>query len=304
MATEGINPTAYTAEHHAVSFATRAYDDNLITYSTLTPAPPYPDYAIARFRLFGNGTTPVGNRNGVYVAAVGKWINQEYVSGTESLIIQIRKGTNPWISILIEDQYAMTDWPVSWRRFDVTSIVGSDPISEYEVRVLMYAYYLDEVPDKLPAFRLFELEFQVDSPAFTTTGNPMTVFGFNTGIKILNAVPAASTSANSTNHSGVFYGGVTAKLTGADGNVAVTVSAYTNPARTLYYPVELRYADVGAVTLTLACTPSTPRTASFANIPLVAPYGIRVETASAGATVGTVDVDIFVLEGDHGCSRG
>lgn len=132
----------------------------------------------------------------------------------------------------------------------------------------------------------------------------MTVFGFNTGIRILNSVSADENHANSTNHSGAFYGGVTAELTGADGNVAITVSVYVNPERTLYHPVELRYAEVGAVTLTLACTPSAPRTASFARPPVPAPYGFRVETNEAGATTGTVNVDLFLMEGDHGCSRG
>jgi len=132
----------------------------------------------------------------------------------------------------------------------------------------------------------------------------MTVFGFNTGIRILNSVSAGESHANSSNHSGAFYGGVTAQLTGADDNVAITVSVYTNPERTLYHPIELRYVEVGAVTLTLACTPSAPRTASFACTPVLAPYGFRVETNEAGATEGTVDVDLFLTEGDHGCSRG
>lgn len=139
MATQGVNPTSSTAEHHTIAFATKAYDDLLASYCSVTPGEPYPDYAWVRFEGFGDGTVPVLDRAATYIAIVGKWLNPTSINRTEFVVIQIKRVVDAtWITVLVEGQYGIDNWPTSWRRINVQSIIGSNPLSDYHIRVGFY----------------------------------------------------------------------------------------------------------------------------------------------------------------------
>jgi hypothetical protein len=156
----------------------------------------------------------------------------------------------------------------------------------------------------LAQFDIREIEFQVDGPATEYTGDPMTVFGLNTGIRVLDHVSLAADSANSVNNSGPLYGGI--HVVGEDlddGSPVVSVHVYLNPERTIFSQLLMRTPEVAAATLTIPVT-AVHTVATFANSPIVVPYGLRVAAVSGDATVGTCTVDLFLVESTHGCSRG
>lgn len=139
MATEGVNPTSATAEHHTITFSTMAYDDSLATHCGIIPREPYPDYALVRFEGFGNGTVPVSDRAATYIAIVGAWLNPTLVNGSEFVVVQIKRVVDStWTNVLVEGQYDINNWPTSWRRINVQSIIGSNPLSDYHIRVGFY----------------------------------------------------------------------------------------------------------------------------------------------------------------------
>ena len=150
---------------------------------------------------------------------------------------------------------------------------------------------------------LREVEIQVDYPGQVGTGEPMTVYGLNTGLRILNGVSATVDSANSANNNGPLLGGIA--VGGADiaGAPTVAVYVYLNAERTLFDQVRLRKPNVAATTLTIPVTNGSV-TAAFAEQPLVAPYGVRVASTSNAASAGTINVDLYLWGNEHGSSRG
>lgn len=132
----------------------------------------------------------------------------------------------------------------------------------------------------------------------------MTVFGLNTGIRILNSVPGDADAANSANPSGILYGSIAAQATGTDDVVYVSVYVYTNPERTMFDQLRLRLPGTASTTTVLAVDANGAGFATFNLVPAVAPHGIRVEMAHDACTSGTVDVDLFLMESEHDCSRG
>jgi hypothetical protein len=153
-------------------------------------------------------------------------------------------------------------------------------------------------------FTLREIEIQVDLPNFVCTGEPMTVFGLNTGVRILDNVPATAEAANSANPSGLLYGGIAVQSSGTDGNVNVCAYVYSNSERTEFVPIALRKPEVlvPLTTLTLACAANSKVKAMFNTVPVVAPYGVRVSMSPDTATEGTVSVDLFLMEAGYGSS--
>jgi len=132
----------------------------------------------------------------------------------------------------------------------------------------------------------------------------MTVFGLNTGIRVLDNVSLLVDSANSVNNSGLLYGSLA--VVGADlddGLPTASVCVYLNPERTVFSQLRLRLPDVAATTLTVPVT-SENTVATFADAPVVTPYGLRVAITSNEASDGTGTVDIFLMGSEHGCSRG
>lgn len=140
MATEGVNPTAAAVEHHTVTFETRAYDDNVATYCILTYGLPLPDYAYVRFEDFGNGTTNPNDREGVFVALIGGWANLSLADPYDWIVIHFQKsGDAAWTVLLVEPVASAMLWSsTTWRRFDVSAIVGINPISDYKLRIGFY----------------------------------------------------------------------------------------------------------------------------------------------------------------------
>jgi hypothetical protein len=151
------------------------------------------------------------------------------------------------------------------------------------------------------SFWLRELEFQVDYPAVDYTGDPMTVYGVNTGIRILDTVAATQTNSNSANINGILYGGVAVHASGVTGDPYVTAYVYLNKARTQFASVRFRHPNTAATTLTVPAA-TGDRVYTFADGPVVAPYGLRVTCTSNAASAGTISVDLFAMESEHGGS--
>ena len=141
MSTESINPTSATVYHHTVTYQTRAFDDTPSTYCIVSYGIPLPDYGWVWYEDFGDGVTPAENRQDVQLALMGQWANLHLQSGYEFLIIQIKAVADEyWIGLLAEHVSESAQWPaLQWRRFDITSIVGDNPLSNYHVRIGFYA---------------------------------------------------------------------------------------------------------------------------------------------------------------------
>jgi len=150
MPTEGVNPTSAAVDAAVVKFTTNAYDDNVATICTLGYAAK-PNTATVRFQSFGDGTVSPTQRRSVYLAVMGEWLTAGLSDATPyiSIAFQIKRVVDSyWITLINERMAYYSSWPTgSWRRFDITSIVGEDDLSHYHVRIMHFVS--DTPPDPL-----------------------------------------------------------------------------------------------------------------------------------------------------------